>query len=639
MLPKAKKIMKHIIILFFVLNVLTGCPQWESLEKLSNIKVLINDKEQTSINIETGETITLKANAGTGSVSIVWEIDESHAEIVEIISTGEGQECVIKGRTSGSAAITVRAWRGSEDAVEVTLPVNVTKAVVTDIRIIGETVIGVGEERALNIQIVPTWADYPLQSVNLNPSLLEINQIEGIFVIEGKSAGKATLTFNTEGFTKNFEFEVKTPEPLIDINIYLGSTRITGEIIDIGVFEEKYLSVKIEPASAYTFFVWESDSTDVVVDMNGIIKGITPTGSANITVKASGKQAQITVKVGNPVNGIRVLYDNSDSLLVSNIIWLFPGDSVNLKTQLMPEGIEGQITWSGGDGAVNLSHTTGETCTITGALYSDFDSAPVLVTVSAGNTDNGRPVSVYLRIKVMANEPIWAWDRARDADLNQVLKEFASDYDAGLYRPGLPIGGEDVDGVSINNRWKLGGRGTMADQMVNVANANPIPYTPLGLNMNSSPVGAIDPAPDPANSTRIMFGTNINVETSPTSHTPGVFKLFNPETPETSRAVRISYDYEILSSNGRALWITVNNNRPTHGQSVLLNASRLTQYALSLPKGTKHTLVEYLLVPDLYRLLDPNDPGLKSLEEAFIGFIVLSNGANINLSGVRIEYE
>ena len=623
-----KKILKIFFAIFIVL--LSGCPDFKQNEPVTGIKIYNSGVEQENINIETGQIITLKAV--TAASSIIWEINESGLEFVEIADTGEGSECLIKGKKEGYAELTVRAWRLNEKPAEKHCEITITKARVTDILFSGSLVIGNGEKRVLSGIVFPSWAQYKVTwEIKSDPeNVLELSNDSSEFSAEGKKDGKAVITAKAGLYERDFEITVKTPDTLSALNIYSGGVNISGNNIDIGVFEEKFLLAKTEPSSAYTFFKWESDSADVSVDSNGMIKGITADGSAVITVYSGNLQASVTVKVGNPVAGIRVRYDNTDSLVVSNIIWMYPGDRVKLKAQLIPEGIDGEITWSGGEGAVELSNSGGENCTITGYMADDFETPAVIVRVSAANHSNGtRPADVFLRIKVLEKEALWAWDRARDADLNTELKNFSGNYEGGIYTPGIPYGNNPREG---GEEWKIGGRGKYASQMQNIINGNPIPYTPFGLNINSSgdttPAPPF-PAPEPANSTRIMFGSNKNEETSPVNAVPGIFNFVEPKTP-----IRISIDYEIISSNGRAIWITVNNNRPTHGQSVLGNTSRLLQKALEPAKGTKVTEVQVMDVPDLERF---GIPGFKSLEQAFVGIIVLSRGGNIYVSGIRIE--
>ena len=641
---------KAVIPALLALLALTACPDWDEAAPVSFIRIFQDGTERTALSIETGQIVTLKAYAGSGPVSIVWENRGANSDNVEIVSTGEGPECVLRGREAGvdAALITVRAWKNGEKPLEVTLPVTVSEAVVTGVVLTGSAKVGVGETRVLEAEIVPAWADYP-PGWTASPGTGSVSdpvENDGVWSVTGQAAGTAVLSCAAGGSSFDFVFTVAEPEALDSLAIYMGEAEAAG-VVSIGVFEEKFLTARIEPASAYTFFTWESSSPAVTVDSAGVIKGMEANGSAVIKVSASGMEKTVNVQVANPVTGVRIRYANSDELPVSNVIWLYPDDTVHLEATLMPEGIEGDIAWSGGGGAVELSNLSGSACTVTGVIYDSFDAPPVTLMVSARNGDNGaKPASAVVLVKVLETGPIWAWDRARDADANQSLKQYGTVAGGSGSHNNGPATEENPNpqtGIPFceenalpNTAWKLWGRGEedIVNNMINSIAINCVPYTPSGLNMNASPAAY----GGGANSVRLMIGTNDNrktlpiTTTSPGLHVPGIFDF-----TQYAKPIRISVDIEMIAPSGRNMMINVNNNTSTAADSLLLNFSRLLYPYLNKPRGTKETITTYMDVQDL--LANPQIPqsGKDELDNASVTIVVMSQGSNIYVSGIRIE--
>jgi len=600
-----------LIIPALLLLILAGCPIFEPTEPVSGITVFFNNSEITGIDIEKGEIKTLKAALSPASenVFIAWEISGDEAALAP--GSGTGAECSIKGIEIGTVDITVKAWRKLGDTpVEQIISIGVIEPRVKDIVFNGPSVIGVGEERLLSAELIPSWAgNIPLQwsTASANAQLTNDGEIKGI------SAGPAEITATAGSFSKSFDIEVKTPEAISGLFIYNGSTNITGTSIEIGLYEEINLSALIEPPNAYTWFDWSSSNPgNVSVDqLTGEIKGLTANSSAQITVRASGMESSISVTVKNPVTGIRVTYDNAESLPVINTIWLCPGEQLTLKAELAPAGITGSINWSGANSEVSLS-AGGEYCTLTGGNITRFDAPPAELRITAENAGNGgKPVAAVLRVKTQA-PPIWAWDRARD--MNTIANN------------NLPTG---------NGNLALRGRGDYTQPAVRLrVFGNSIPYTESGMKINSSNQnnGNPDPAAIPANSTRIMIGSNSGTSTI-SGHQPGDFNFL-----EIGGSIRVSVDYEIIWSAGagRNMWITLNNNQANASQSVMGTNSQILIQPLTDPRGTRLTAVTTIDIDDF---VARKIPGYETLETAFIGIVCLSNGGSIYVSGIRIERE
>jgi len=142
---------------------IAGCQLPESKGSVSSIRVFLGGEDATEgLTIEKGQTVTLKADTGVAPefASIVWE---NESDNVEIVSSGEGPECVLKGKKTGEDALTVRAWRGGEKPVTITIPVAIVQAQVTNISIKGELRLGIGEKRVLEADISPAWAEFELE--------------------------------------------------------------------------------------------------------------------------------------------------------------------------------------------------------------------------------------------------------------------------------------------------------------------------------------------------------------------------------------------------------------------------------------------------------------------------------------------
>ena len=618
------------------LFVITGCPPFEQVSKLTEL-IINRGNEINSITIERGETVTLSAQTDGNSenIFVVWEIDNQNAAIT---GSGMGTSCSIRGMSIGTALLTVKAWRSSGDTPVIkTIPVTITEPKIRDIILKEPYIIGVGEERLLVTEIIPAWADsVEVQwSANSYVLLLPENKIRGL------SEGQAVITAAAEGFSKDFNIEVKAPDTITNLSIYNNNTEITGETIVIGLYEELKLDAVFEPADAYTWFNWTSDNPDnVSVSSTGEIKGLTANSSAVIKVSASGLERQITVTVKNPVTGIRIRYDNAESLPVSNIIWLYPGEQVKLKVELSPANVEGIITWTGANNEVSFN-ANGEYCTITGGDSSAFETPAAELRITAGNGDNDKgAVSAVVRVKTQ-EKPVWAWDRARDGGLKNTGAADVMVWNS--IKPGvfaLRAQGRDTG-------LRLTGRGEYSEIPIKIG-GNYIFYTESGFNINSSNSNGGNPEPidkyasgtsgaqgemgNPNNSTRMSFGTDSGITTA-SGHQEGVFNFF-----EKGGAIRISVDYEIIwtAGAGRNMWITINNNQANIMQSVLSTNSQLLIQPLTDPRGTRATAVTTLNVDDF---ITRRIPGFETLETAFIGIVCLSNGGSINISGIRIEKE
>ncbi|MDR0487603.1 MAG: hypothetical protein LBG91_05090 [Treponema sp.] len=643
-----KKQVTVILTAILALFVIAGCPVPESRGSVSDVRVFLGGEDKTAgLTIQKGQTVMLKADTGIAPefVSVAWENESNN---VEIVSTGEGVECVIKGKEIGQDNITVRAWRTGEKPVVKTVPVEVQEAEVTGIRIIGDPKIVEGEKRSLAVEVIPVWAQFELVWSASPADYVKLEKIDGIWTIEGLQTGSVTLTGTEGAYSVNIPFTVVTPEPLSDIKIYLNGAPVDNNI-DIGVFEEKFLSARITPDNASTFLTWESSSSAVTVDSSGVIKGMTANGTAVITVKAAkGESASVNVKVANPVSGVRIKYDNSDELPVSNIIWLYPDDEVKLKVELMPEDIAGEVEWGGGEGAVELKPDAGNDrlCTIKGVIYDSFDVPPILIRISARNSDNGtKPASTVLQVKILEKEPIWAWDRARDADINQSLKSYGTapaltsgDYATAHGLPGYSGVSPDANPnnpqptETFNTEWKIKGRGAMTESMVHTIKRVKVPYTTSGLNLCS-----VQGAPSSgANSSILVVGSTSNLNTRGVTtarpnglHVPGIFDFTLYDKP-----IRISVDFEVISANGRYLAICVNNTDTQFLASPFGNACRLLYRAIVEAKGTKLTAVTYLDAPSF---IADKVQGYETLSNALIAIANLSDGCNIYISGIRIE--
>jgi len=157
-----KKQIAVVPVAILALFVIAGCQEPESKGSVSNIRVFLNGVETTAgLTIEQEQTVTLTARVGVDPdfVSIAWE---NEGGAVEIISSGSGPECTVKGREVDIAGITVKAWRTGEKMVVQKVPVTVKPAEVTGISIAGGSRIIEGETQALAAEITPAWARFPL---------------------------------------------------------------------------------------------------------------------------------------------------------------------------------------------------------------------------------------------------------------------------------------------------------------------------------------------------------------------------------------------------------------------------------------------------------------------------------------------
>ena len=630
--------MKRLTVIFAVFFILAACPEFEKAAPIEDISIsfggtIINDKS-----IEIGETVQFYANidGSINNVSIIWELNNENAAI---ISSGEGITCSIKGMIKGSVDLTIKAWRSHQDTpIVTTVPITIEEPRITDINLTWSTTLGVNEERELSIQITPSWAvSIPVTWTTSTPALVNIDDGK----ITGISAGTAAITAAADcGFTKNFNIEVKTSDTLNDLKIFNGNTDISGANIELELFQELQLAAVIQPANAFTFFTWTSSAPEYVsVNQYGEIKGLQTTQSAapvTITVTAGGQTSAVTFTVKNPITGIRVRFDNSEELPVINTIWLYPGETVNLKVELAPAGIETSaftVDWQGANEEVSLS-ADGLTCALTGGAITIFEMPPTEIRITALNPDNmGKYVSTVLRVKTQP-KPIWAWDRGRD------YNDFSS------YSNLFPV---EQLGLTLQGR----GDGKFAEPIPFVLGGNPINYTDYGFKINSSNSAGganTDPIGNPANSTRMAIGVATRLSTNPMSvpgddplraHQRGVFDFDELARDKDGSIipntfVRVSVDYEIIwtAGAGRNMWIMLNNNNANAAQSILNTASQILINPLTAPRGTRATAVTSVNISDF---LTRPMPGWETLETSFIGIVALSNGGSIYVSGIRIE--
>jgi hypothetical protein len=434
--------------------------------------------------------------------------------------------------------------------------------------------------------------------------------------------------------SKTISIFVTAPPPAAGIANLSGPQRIS-------VGEEQLLAAELIPVWADGTITWSQyplgmvELSPILNSTSCVIRGLTEgevTITAAIGTISKSFDMQITPGIsGNPVTGLRIKYTGVDNLPVSNIVWLFPGDTVTLEAE-WTGGLPETITWTVdsvnevrvGEGSI----FTGNICVLTGVKTSDFKEPPVVVRITAINSDNINPINATVLVKTLAL-PIWAWDRARDGG----LKNNGNNVSSGFI----------MDSLSTATGMTLTGRGeyTMDIPVKVSGNPNLMYYTDFGLKMNSSNslAGNTDPANNPNNSTRITIGTNSPITTNPASsavgagHQPGVFNFL-----EINQPIRISVDYEIIWSAGasRDMWIMVNNNNANAAQSILSTNSQLLIEPLIAARGTRATAVTTLDVQDL---IGRQVRGYETLENAFIAIIALSNGGSIYVSGIRIERE
>jgi len=499
--------------------------------------------------------------------------------------------------------------------------------------------------------------------------------------IKGLTAGGQT-TITVKAWRNVLDVPVEA-----SVSVFVTEGQASGIIINgpssIRVGEEHFFTAEFDPAGVDGNLVWSANPPSAVTltatENSRIyrITGVSEELLVIITVSAGELSSifplMVTPKVDvpqkNPVTGIKILYDNSESLPVSNVIWLQEqsGDEVRLKVETAGNAPPDQITWTGANDEVELTVSPdGKSCILTGKNSSVFDLPPTELRVSARNADNGEPVSVIVPVKTQP-KPIWAWDRARDADINTALDAYVS--------PGLPMGAGSPP---------IHGRGTHGSEVPIIVKANLIPYTPFGLWLNSSNNDSGRnpfPADAPGNSTRITIGSNenidsiaVNSETNVNLIPRGVFDFLDPFYEKNSdgtfkenssgswilkegmrdKSIRVSVDYEIVwtAGAGRDLWINVNNNYPTATRSTLSTSSQMLIEPLTAARGTRTTALATLDVIDLVarkvrNIPDKNDPdksdldrsGWSSLDRAFISFVCLSNGGSIYVSGIRIEFD
>ncbi|MDR0455341.1 MAG: hypothetical protein LBH20_01490 [Treponema sp.] len=643
---------KTLYILAVVLFVFSACPEFEPLRSPGSVSVFLDGREQSALTIEEGQSLTLQAKVSPSmdNVFIIWEANNPN---IAIVSSGEGAECTIRGMKAegeGTARITVKAWRDSGDSPAVKrISVTIKSAAVTDIIFHGPQSIFAGEQQALSAALVPAWAE------NLD---ITWSDEENLTLADGKitggSAGPAKITATAGGISATFDIMVKAVPVISGLAIYNGTVNVTGSSIEIGLYEEIALSALPTPASE-TFFTWNSDNPAVSVK-NGVIKGLQPGGTAIIEAGAGGftgtKQVNVTVK--DPVTGIMIKYDNNESLPVSNVIWLAPGDEVKLKVE-SAGGAPAEINWPVNNSEFTLTPGNGGiNCTVayknTGAPLR-FDDPPVELRVTAQNADNNTEVSAVVLIKKLDSKPIWAWDRARDADSNTALSTL---------------------NASATIHY-LSGRGEKTSVPSGVWGYN-IPYLPEGLKLNSSnnysgknPDPIATPAP---NSTRIAVGITERTATAEKDKVDGVFDFLEAfcekdgdgyEKDSTGnyvlkpdargKIIRVSVDYEIIwtAGAGRDMWLMLNNNNANAAQSVMSTDSQILIEPLIAARGARATAVTYIDVWDMVERRfkwDEKDHeykeafrGIETLEKAFICVIALSNGGSIYVSGIRIEYE
>jgi hypothetical protein len=610
----ASMILFPVIILIF-----SGC-RWAREETIpgpvTDITVMADGAVVSGdgIAVNRGGELTLTAilTPRQDSARIAWEVS---GDAVKLTGPGTGAAVTVRGNTSagdGPSEIKVIAWKNSADApVEKTFPVSLREAPVSGVILMeGDSpaplslIIGIGEERRITAKITPSFALSNAVWTVGNAYILGLTETAPYtYTISGIAPGKTTLRVEAANgntavpVSALVEVEVRTPQPIEKIEILNGTEAVSG-ILRIGLYEELALHALVSPEDAVPVLTWRSDNGAAVqVDVSGRIKGLQGASTAVISVEAANSvtgaplSAQVTVEVKNPVTGLRVQYDNSEGLPVPAMLHLSPGDAVDLKAALAPAGVSGSgVTWSGGGGAFELSTAQGPLCTVTGTVPGSGE-----IIVTAANADTGEPASAVFSVRV-APQPVWAWDRGRD-------------------------GGLAGDIPSNDNTLTLAGRGEHNTPVRIRASGNLIGYTPSGLDINSYATG---------NSTRLMVGTNSSASTAG-GHQSGDFDFLTP-----SRPIRISVDYEIVKSAppARDLWLTVNNNQPTQGASVLGSTARILVQPLTALEGTKATATGYLNIPNI-----PDGPGRDSLQNAFVGIICLSNGGRIYVSGIRIEYD
>jgi hypothetical protein len=230
------------------------------------------------------------------------------------------------------------------------------------------------------------------------------------------AGGTATITVSADNDetddpqVKTFTVTVNTPSegPVTDLTITAGGTPV-GTTIALDMNEEKLLTGTLAPAGVLGTITWASDNAAVTVSsatgLTSTIKGITPGGSATITVSASNadnggtpvtKTLTVTVNPLAPVTGLTIQDSGTE---VTSGFALDVNEQKPLTATLAPAAVSGAtVNWVSNNAAVTVTPAAdGLSATIKGITAAGSAD----ITVSAFNADNGgTPVTKTFTVTV-----------------------------------------------------------------------------------------------------------------------------------------------------------------------------------------------------------------------------------------------
>lgn len=327
--------------------------------EVSGEKIVVNEKNEKTADLNVGETLKLSAVVAPSKASqeVTWEVTSGK----DVISVDEkGVVTALKKGTGKvlAAAKEKSAVKSKEVTINVLAPATGLRILNGDITLeIGKTLQiskSTKETDTKGFYITPIDTTDTITWSSSNEAVVSVaNANTQSVTIKAVAAGTAVLTGTTSSGI-SASITVTVPVPQIKVN---GITIDKEVTLNVGGVHQ--LNPQLTPANAnesVTFTYTSSKAEVATVDANGLIRAVAP-GSVSIQAKTStGKTANCNVTVKSPAKKVTLLV-NKPSF---KKIYMAKGQTVALKAKVTPENTTDTITWKSNKAkiaAVNASGT------------------------------------------------------------------------------------------------------------------------------------------------------------------------------------------------------------------------------------------------------------------------------------------
>lgn len=331
---------------------------------------------RTELNLNTGDSITLKATVTTQSNTTYTDFIEWKSSNAKVATVSNG---VVTAVGPGSAKISAVTMDGTE--ITAVCAVNVEQPV-TGVTVDESITVGVGKTASLNISVLPSNAtnkNYTCKSSNTS-----------IATVDNKGNITAKSTVGTCTITVTTEDGGKTAKCTVSVEVLSTGIKLNTESATVQAGQTIALSAAISPSNATNKTItWSSsDKSVATVSAAGVVTGVAG-GTCTVTAKTStGKTASCKISVKQDAESVSL-----DKTLLS----LYQSQTYPLKATLNPPTATAtNFKWTSSDPTVATVSSSG--------VVTAMNTGSCTITVSVGGVSAACTVNVTKKISLLGME-------------------------------------------------------------------------------------------------------------------------------------------------------------------------------------------------------------------------------------------